>query len=274
MYNPKHGRFTAVDPLTASASQFDPQTFNRYVYVRNSPLVMVDPTGMMGDYLDENLNYLGWDGVKDDKLYVVTDGKQKDLIRKNEKQGGTTAMSAVTSALQLPSQLVRDAIGAAADRTKKPTADDLKGNYHEEAFVAGPAVAGGAETIVNAPPGAFADLSNPNVQVAESNPLGGNVSVLADVTVDVHTHPGGEFSTAKPSSLGQTSIGGSSTERKYMQSPKDSPTDFPRAGRSPFPNAMFIAVGVGNNRVYIYDSSKVRATLPLDKLRTIKARTH
>jgi RHS repeat-associated protein len=40
------GRFTGVDPLGASASIGDPQSFNRYSYVQNTPLTAVDPTGM------------------------------------------------------------------------------------------------------------------------------------------------------------------------------------------------------------------------------------
>jgi len=36
-YDALHGRFTSVDPLTASASIRNPQTFNRYAYVLNSP---------------------------------------------------------------------------------------------------------------------------------------------------------------------------------------------------------------------------------------------
>jgi RHS repeat-associated protein len=46
-YNPAHGRFTSADPLTASASIRDPQTFNRYSYVLNSPYKFVDPLGLM-----------------------------------------------------------------------------------------------------------------------------------------------------------------------------------------------------------------------------------
>lgn len=36
-YSSKHGRFTSIDPLNASASIENPQTFNRYSYVLNSP---------------------------------------------------------------------------------------------------------------------------------------------------------------------------------------------------------------------------------------------
>jgi RHS repeat-associated protein len=45
-YNDAHGRFTAVDPLLASGKSANPQTFNRYVYSMNRPLIMTDPTGM------------------------------------------------------------------------------------------------------------------------------------------------------------------------------------------------------------------------------------
>ncbi|HLM02736.1 MAG TPA: RHS repeat-associated core domain-containing protein [Pyrinomonadaceae bacterium] len=45
-YNSNHGRFTSVDPLTASASIRNPQTFNRYSYVLNSPYKFTDPLGL------------------------------------------------------------------------------------------------------------------------------------------------------------------------------------------------------------------------------------
>lgn len=46
MYENRHARFTAVDPLLASGKSADPQSFNRYVYVMNNPLVLRDPTGL------------------------------------------------------------------------------------------------------------------------------------------------------------------------------------------------------------------------------------
>jgi RHS repeat-associated protein len=46
MYQNLHGRFTAIDPLLASGKSANPQTFNRYVYVMNSPLILNDPNGM------------------------------------------------------------------------------------------------------------------------------------------------------------------------------------------------------------------------------------
>ncbi|HRJ87051.1 MAG TPA: RHS repeat-associated core domain-containing protein [Pyrinomonadaceae bacterium] len=51
MYQNKHGRFTAPDPLLASASAANPQTFNRYVYVINNPIILVDPDGLQVSFV-------------------------------------------------------------------------------------------------------------------------------------------------------------------------------------------------------------------------------
>ncbi len=48
-YNSKQGRFTSVDPLTASATIRNPQTFNRYSYALNSPYKFTDPLGLSAD---------------------------------------------------------------------------------------------------------------------------------------------------------------------------------------------------------------------------------
>ena len=49
-YNATHGRFTSVDPLTASATIRNPQTFNRYSYGLNSPYKFTDPLGLLSEY--------------------------------------------------------------------------------------------------------------------------------------------------------------------------------------------------------------------------------
>jgi RHS repeat-associated protein len=46
MYENRHGRFTAVDPLLASGKSANPQSFNRYVYTMNNPILLTDPSGM------------------------------------------------------------------------------------------------------------------------------------------------------------------------------------------------------------------------------------
>ncbi|MCV4932313.1 hypothetical protein OFC23_27955, partial [Escherichia coli] len=40
-------RWTSVDPLTASATIRNPQTFNRYTYSLNSPYKFTDPLGLI-----------------------------------------------------------------------------------------------------------------------------------------------------------------------------------------------------------------------------------
>ncbi len=49
MYENRHGRFTAVDPLLASGLSANPQTFNRYVYALNEPIRNTDSSGMWTD---------------------------------------------------------------------------------------------------------------------------------------------------------------------------------------------------------------------------------
>ncbi len=48
--NPIHGRFTSVDPLTASATIKNPQSFNRYTYALNSPYKFTDPLGLFAAF--------------------------------------------------------------------------------------------------------------------------------------------------------------------------------------------------------------------------------
>jgi RHS repeat-associated protein len=43
------GRFTSVDPLGASAKMANPQSFNRYSYVLNSPTNLTDPSGLISN---------------------------------------------------------------------------------------------------------------------------------------------------------------------------------------------------------------------------------
>jgi RHS repeat-associated protein len=51
MYETRHARFTAVDPLLASGKSANPQTFNRFVYCLNNPLSYTDPSGLqVGHY--------------------------------------------------------------------------------------------------------------------------------------------------------------------------------------------------------------------------------
>ena len=45
-YGSSQGRFTSVDPFMGSGRTFRPESWNRYAYVLNNPLRLVDPSGM------------------------------------------------------------------------------------------------------------------------------------------------------------------------------------------------------------------------------------
>jgi len=53
------GRFTSPDPLLASAKFSDPQSWNRYTYCGNNPLVNVDPLGLLW-YQNNDSGGLKW----------------------------------------------------------------------------------------------------------------------------------------------------------------------------------------------------------------------
>jgi RHS repeat-associated protein len=81
MYNNAHGRFTAVDPLMASGRSANPQTFNRYTYVLNHPLIAVDYDGKKPVYIvKEFKTYTDWEFL-DNKS-----PEYKNLIRDGYKE--------------------------------------------------------------------------------------------------------------------------------------------------------------------------------------------
>lgn len=45
-YANTQGRFTSPDPLLSSGTVEDPQSWNRYAYVLNNPLKLIDPDGL------------------------------------------------------------------------------------------------------------------------------------------------------------------------------------------------------------------------------------
>src|ERR1044072_6822221 len=71
-YASTQGRFTSADAPFADQSVGNPQSWNLYSYVRNNPLVMIDPSGRRtGDYYDRNGDWQFNDNINDDKVYVV-----------------------------------------------------------------------------------------------------------------------------------------------------------------------------------------------------------
>lgn len=97
MYNPMHGRFTAVDPLLASGQPANPQTWNRYPYVLGNPLRLVDPTGKSpSTHIDENgkvvaVIYDGDLGVYQHKNSADGKPPTEYMIKKRQQKSGSTA---------------------------------------------------------------------------------------------------------------------------------------------------------------------------------------
>lgn len=77
MYQNKHGRFTAPDPLLASANAANPQTFNRYIYTGNNPVNYTDPGGLVWCRQDgSGSTHTYWTGGKQcDSGYSIADGQ-------------------------------------------------------------------------------------------------------------------------------------------------------------------------------------------------------
>jgi RHS repeat-associated protein len=70
-YNGAQGRFISVDPLMASGTAGNPQSWNRYSYTFNNPLNFVDPTGLRNDYYIERDGYIAFIETEDtfDRFY-------------------------------------------------------------------------------------------------------------------------------------------------------------------------------------------------------------
>ena len=84
-YNPQHGRFTSVDPLTASATIRNPQSFNRYSYVLNSPYKFTDPLGLMGGVCSADNNNCNGD-PNTGKSYHTQEGEDAYDARVHEME--------------------------------------------------------------------------------------------------------------------------------------------------------------------------------------------
>lgn len=73
-YGSNHGRFTSTDPLLPSGRPHTPQSWNRYAYVLNNPLALIDPDGMEDEEPPaQQVEHIGNDQVINAKLKEIQD---------------------------------------------------------------------------------------------------------------------------------------------------------------------------------------------------------
>jgi RHS repeat-associated protein len=123
-YNNKHGRFTSVDPLTASANVKDPQTFNRYSYAMNSPYKFTDPLGLVAEGSDGRIK--GFNDTFENRMENgVTEKQDYDLMVFHVSNG---------TALGYAYQNRVEALQAREDsQTQQSQTQETQSNQHEQA---------------------------------------------------------------------------------------------------------------------------------------------
>jgi RHS repeat-associated protein len=221
-YSSSLGRFLSPDWSANAqpvpyAKMDDPQTLNLYGYLRNNPLGGVDADGHCGT------------GANDPPCEKVPDNPASHVSADTKTQ-------------------IKDAVAA----TKRPSGDDKKGGFHEEAGMS--YTKDGKQVQAPAEPGPYKDPTTPGPATSDpyktANPsLAKPGDVQADV--DYHTHPNGSSTTISVNSDGQAV----STTADFKQKPSD--VDFQNASPAPTIN---LVVGVGNSTVYFYTGAGVTCT--------------
>jgi RHS repeat-associated protein len=121
MYENRHGRFTAVDPLLASGKSANPQSFNRYVYCQNRPLVLTDPTGQFGDYYNRQGQYIGSDDKNDGKKYYA------DVTR---REGDTAWVNNIVETSARPNRTAINSLSGSFTQSVSNTATAFGGTAY------------------------------------------------------------------------------------------------------------------------------------------------
>ncbi len=101
-----HGRFTSPDPVMASARKANPQTFNRYSYVTNNPLNLIDPLGLSGCDPKTDPN-CAQNGPLDGQKVKDADGSMPGIIASVTIVASQEAIAIATTITQISTQITQ-----------------------------------------------------------------------------------------------------------------------------------------------------------------------
>ena len=177
------------DPLAEKYYDVSP-----YVYCANNPIRYIDPTGMFyGDYYNLSGKKIGTDGIDDEMKYLVLDSDEQKAIRKRDKQGETTQLGNLSSAINVPPDEVISAMEQSFSLTER--------NGLEHGFRVG--MKGTVTSIISGTETEISDWSKPIEELKAKGEY---------AAYEVHSHPLGDVRTtgyygvAEPSNTDKQNI--------------------------------------------------------------------
>ena len=254
-YDPTIARWNAIDPLAEKYYGLSP-----YNYVANNPMRFVDPDGrFVGDFLDEKGKYLGNDGLKDGKVYVIktTDTNYPDNVQgaglskadaKATKEFITTN-SGFTQAFQNSNIAYNNSIEMEGSQQ---TRTDMVAVVNQDNGKGGTSAKNNREFGGNINNNGVVNQDTPGAVANPRTSATANIGITYDNNTKstFHSHPSGSVVDVSGTGMTQTR-----TTHSFTQSP--SPIDISAAG-----NRAHYVFGRGNGTVYIYNSQGVQATIP------------
>jgi RHS repeat-associated protein len=125
LYDPRMGRFLQPDPFVDNPA--NSQSYNRYAYVRNQPLALVDPSGFMADGIEEIITT----GSRGGPNVVITDMRRTVFhFPENEPKPDLihdiqTHLAGTTPADEVLEEVI---VGGKALKPRRPTISESRAN--------------------------------------------------------------------------------------------------------------------------------------------------
>jgi RHS repeat-associated protein len=265
-YDPAAPRFWQLDPMAETSRRFSP-----YSYAMDNPVFFIDRDGMYadpGDFINEKGKNIGNDGKSDGKLYAIkttqtkfdsgvkssgiTNSERKDTEKFITENSGNTAAFEANNIAYKNSVEYNGNKSAREGMIAEVGKDDGRGGTSDENNREhGGRIKNSDSSIVVSDPGPICNPSTP----------GGVCPIPIETRGDqatFHDHPSGTlgnenknnsstYSSATVSNGGETS--------SYKQAP--SPTDIADSSLK-----VRYEFARGENKVYMYNSTGVLATMP------------